>query len=310
MSSAPKTVVRGSRAVQLDASVVTAGTFDGVHLGHLALASRAVERAKALNVTSVAYTFDPHPAKVLAPSKAPALLISIEDRVRLLAVAGIDVIVVEPFDHTFAEIDADVWVEKYLVKPLQPKVVIVGFNFSYGRGRAGDPEHLRRAGEHYGFDVEIVGAIEAAGGVVSSSRIRKLLESGDVAAANVLLGRSFTVSGTVVEGDRRGRTIGVPTANLSSDAEMVPKNGVYASRVELPDGRRFGSVTNIGTRPTFDGEGKRLEAHLFDFDEDLYGKQIRVELVARLRDEQKFASLDALIAQIKDDMIAARKIVP
>ena len=291
----------------LDASVVTLGTFDGVHRGHQRLAAQAIARAKQLGVPSVAYTFHPHPAKVLAPQAAPRLLLSTDERVRLLCDLGIDIVVVEPFDTRFASIVADDWVQRYLVEALRPKHVVVGFNFSYGRGRGGSPEHLRRAGEAYGFSVEVIEAVQHEGEVVSSTRIRAFLEVGDVERAARLLGRPFALNGTVIEGDKRGRTIGFPTANLAPAEEMIPASGVYAPRVALGDGRWFDSVTNVGTRPTFDGKRRLIETHVFDFAGDLYGQTLRVEMVARLRDEQKFDGIDALIAQIEADAVRARE---
>lgn len=302
------TVVRGARSIEpLSGSVVTAGTFDGMHLGHRALAELAVRRARALGVVPVAYTFDPHPAKILAPTRAPPLLISVEERVRLLLSLGIERVVVEPFDAAFSEVSAEEWVEKYLVERLAPREVVVGFNFSYGRARGGDPARLAAAGRQHGFSVEIVGPVQHQGEVVSSSRLRALLETGAVEVAAGLLGRNFALTGVVEHGDHRGRTIGVPTANLAPDAELVPRPGVYASRVFLEDGSGWDAVTNIGTRPTFDGRGHRIEAHLFDFDRDLYGQHIRLELVARLRDERRFEGIDALVAQIHADIEAARQ---
>jgi riboflavin kinase / FMN adenylyltransferase len=303
------TVFRGALSIRepLAGSVVTCGTFDGVHRAHQALVSQAVARAKELGATPVAYTFDPHPAKLLAPARAPMLLESVEERVRHLGELGIEVVVVEPFDAAFAAVSADEWVERYLVAKLAPKHLVIGANFSYGKARGGDPSHLRHAGERFGFGLDVVSLVRFDGEVVSSSRVRALLQAGEVEAAARLLGRPFAITGLVVEGDRRGRTIGFPTANLSPDAELVPVAGVYASRAELDDGRIIDAVTNIGMRPTFKGLDRRIEAHLLDFEGDLYGRRMRLGLIARLRDEQKFEGIEALTAQIRKDVLAARE---
>jgi riboflavin kinase/FMN adenylyltransferase len=292
----------------LAASAVTLGTFDGVHRGHRELVERAKARARASAVPLVAYTFDPPPAKVLAPSAAPALLVSTAERIRLLGELGVELIVVEPFDRSFAAIDADTWLERYLVERLHPRHVVVGFNFTYGRDRGGGPAHLLRFGDKHGFTVEVVEPVEVEGLVVSSTRVRKLLEEGQVELASELLGHAFALTGVVVEGDRRGRTIGVPTANLSADNELVPASGVYLGRVQLEDGRRFDAVTNIGLRPTFSGATeRRIEAHLLDFAGDLYGRRIRVELLGYLRPERRFDGVAALVAQIQADISEARR---
>jgi riboflavin kinase/FMN adenylyltransferase len=301
--------VEGAQALSpLAASVVTVGTFDGVHIGHQALVGRAVARAKALGVPAAVYTFHPHPAKILAPARAPAVLQSIEERARLLRSYGADLVVVEPFDASFAAIGADEWVEQYLVARFNPRAVVIGFNFSYGRARSGGPEHMTTMGARHGFAVDVVGAVRQGAEVVSSTVLRGQLERGEVEAAAGLLGRPFALTGLVIKGEERGRTIGVPTANIASEAEIVPRFGVYVSRTELEDGRRFGSVTNIGRSPTFGATAApRVETHLFDFSGDLYGQRLRVELIARLRDEQRFGSVPELVAQIRDDIGRAKE---
>lgn len=303
----------------LSGSVLTLGTFDGVHLGHQALLGKARARAEQLALPSLAYTFDPHPARVLAPERAPGTLISLAERVRLLLAAGADRVVVEPFDAAFARITADDWVQRYLVERLSPRHVVVGFNFGYGRDRGGDPQHLRSAGERHGFSVEIVGPIKVELGdgdsVASSTRLRALILAGDVERAAMLLGRSFALTGRVVKGDERGRTIGVPTANLAPEADVLPAHGVYATRVVIDPpalgsgGPALRAVTNIGLRPTFAGRELRVESHLLDFTGDLYGKRLRVELVARVREERRFDGVDALLAQIRADISRARALL-
>lgn len=299
----------------LDASVVTLGTFDGVHQGHQTLLKRAVEHARASGVSSVAYTFDPHPAKILAPHAAPKTLMALGERVRHFGVLGVDTVVVETFDRALSELSADDWVQRYLVEQLTPVRVVVGFNFSYGRGREGNVEHLRACGARLGFEVEVVDAIAIEGLTVSSTKVRKFLLEGDLPNAKLLLGRPFAVTGRCVPGDQRGRTIGFPTANVEPEHELLPKPGVYATRTAVidADGENVSSVhdsvTNIGKRPTFAGQDVRVESHLLDFQGDLYERRLRVELVERLRDEQRFEGIDALKRQLHTDVESARQVL-
>jgi riboflavin kinase/FMN adenylyltransferase len=311
-------VVRGARALEepLAASVVTLGTFDGVHLGHQELIRRTVAAAARVKAPAIAYTFDPHPARVLAPKVAPRTLISVRERVRLMRRLGIERVIVEPFDRAFADLDADEWVEKYLIEKLRPRHVVVGFNFSYGRGRGGDPAHLQKYGAEHGFTVEIVEPVTVSTLVCSSTRVREFLLEGNVEGARMLLDRPFALTGLVIRGQERGRTIGVPTANLAPESELIPAAGVYATRVVIEPSDdpgaidvMHGAVTNIGLRPTFDGSTLSIESHLLDFAGDLYGKRLRVELIARIRDEKRFPGPDALVAQIKQDIAEGRKLV-
>lgn len=300
-------IVPGVFALQgrLPGSVVTLGTFDGVHLGHQELVRRARARAEAEHLPCVAYTFDPHPARVLAPRAAPPVMVPIGVRAQLLTELGAELVVVEPFTAGFAQVEADDWVRRFLFEQLRPRHVVVGFNFGYGRGRAGNPAHLSKMGEALGFSVEIVPAVESAGETVSSSRVRRAIETGEIERARVLLGRPYALFGRVVRGDQRGRGLGFPTANLELEGELVPAHGVYASVVGLEDGRRLPAVTNIGTRPTF-GAGAAIETHVLDFDEDLYGARIAVSLVSRLREERRFGGLPELVQQITNDVEEAR----
>lgn len=304
-------VVRGAFALPapLDASVVTLGAFDGVHRGHQALISRAVTLAKARGIPAVAYTFDPHPAKVLAPKMAPPTICSLSERVRLLLSLGIDQVVAEPFDAAFSQITADEWASRYLVGQLHPAHVVVGFNFTYGKDRGGDAEHLRTTGAEYAFSVEIVEPVVLNGIVASSTRVREFLLEGNLQGAELLLGRRYAVTGKVVEGDRRGRTIGFPTANVEPDHELIPAHGVYATRIDVGDGVLRDSVTNVGKRPTFSGTHVTVETYVFDWTEDLYGKRVRIEMVERLRDERRFDGIDALVAQLNRDVEDARRVL-
>ncbi|MEL6188495.1 MAG: bifunctional riboflavin kinase/FAD synthetase [Myxococcota bacterium] len=300
----------------LEASVVTVGTFDGVHRGHRVLLDRARAVADRGKWPVVAYTFHPHPARLFAPS-APKTLMPIDRRVAALREAGADLVVVETFDRDFANVGADDWVERYLVQRLRPQHVVVGFNFSYGRGRGGDPDHLRSMGLRHRFSVEIVEAVTFEARVASSTEIRRAVEDGRMDDAAFLLGRPFAVVGTVVPGDQRGRTLGFPTANVDPDHEQIPAPGVYAGHLEvlsspqggLPEGTRFPSVTNVGARPTFGGGMVTVESHVLDAAPDLYGARVSVEFRRRLRAERAFDGPAALRAQIDKDVAAARAVL-
>ncbi|MBK8012453.1 MAG: bifunctional riboflavin kinase/FAD synthetase [Deltaproteobacteria bacterium] len=314
MTKVMERVIRGGAAQRppLPASVVTLGSFDGVHLGHQALLARTTSLARQRGVPSVAYTFDPHPTKVFSPERASPSLMALDERIRCLLAHGIDLVLVETFDAAFADLRPEHWVATYLVGPLHPQCVVVGHNFTYGRGGVGNVASLREAGDLHAFDLEVIAPVSVGSDFVSSSRVRELLSSaGDVAGARALLGRNFAVTGRVVRGDARGRSIGFPTINVDPAHELLPRRGVYASRVEVlgEEGVVRPAVSNIGVRPTFEGEGVRVETHILDFSGELYGESVRIELVERIRDEQRFAGVEALVAQIGADVAAARRLL-
>lgn len=291
-------------------AAVVPGNHDGVHVGHRALLDEARRRADAAGLAVVPLTFDPHPLTVLAPERAPVPLTTIARRVELLREAGADEVAVARFDAAYAARSADAFVDAVLVGELRAGAVIVGPDFRFGAGRTGTIERLRELGAVRGFTVHEVGPVELPGlGRVSSTRIREALRAGALEDATRMLGRIHEVEGVVVEGDKRGRTIGFPTANLDCDPILVPADGVYAvvARVLAPSrgAQRILGVANLGTRPTF-AAGRSVEVHLFDFTGDLYGARLRVGFVARLRAEQKFDGIDALRAQIAKDARAAR----
>jgi riboflavin kinase/FMN adenylyltransferase len=270
-------------------------------------------RARALGGTSLVYTFDPHPRRVLAPERAPRLLTTLEQKLELLEGQGVDAVVVEPFDHDFARQNAEQFVRDVLHARMRPVEVWVGYDFHYGRDREGSMRTLTELGPHLGFAVTIVPEVKLGDRDVNSTRVRELLATGAVADAAELLGRSYRVRGSVARGDQRGRTIGFPTLNLASENEILPCEGVYACRVRFLEGpaaegeRWFGAVANVGRRPTVKvNDPVALEAHLFDFSGDAYGRRIEVAFAAWLRGEQRFASLDALREQIARDSAAAR----
>jgi riboflavin kinase/FMN adenylyltransferase len=287
---------------------VAIGNFDGVHLGHQRLLA-AARAAAGKDGESAVLTFEPHPVRVLAPKLAPPLLVTPARKLELIAAQGIDVTVVEPFTPELAASSPEWFVEELLVRGLGARHVVVGYDFTYGQKRGGNVDSLRAAGARHGFDVEVVQAVTVDGLVASSTKVREFVLEGNVAGARMLLGRPFDVDGKVVRGAGRGRTIGVPTANVVVDGELLPKPGVYAARVR-PDGgeRWYDAAVNLGTNPTFvTGGALSLEAHLLDFDADLYDRRLRVGFVARLRDERRFTAIDELVAQIRRDIDAVRE---
>ena len=286
--------------------VFAIGNFDGLHRGHRALLARAIERARARGAPSGALTFTPHPAKVLAPAFAPQLILTYEEKAAAIAATGVDVLVELPFTPALAATTPRAFVDDVLVGALRTGGVVVGDNFTFGHKAAGTVADLQALLGPRGVSVDVVAPVKVGDLVSSSTKIRELVLEGRVEAAATMLGRPYHVEGVVVRGDGRGRTIGVPTANVQSERELLPKLGVYATRARLPDGRVVDSVTNVGLRPTFSGEGVRIEAHLFDFDDDLYGRTVALDFVERLRDERRFPSVEALRAQIADDAVAAR----
>jgi riboflavin kinase/FMN adenylyltransferase len=295
-------------------AIVTIGTFDGVHVGHRAIMDTVVQRARALGGTAVVYTFDPHPRKVVSPGSAPGLLTTLEQKLELIAGTGVDLTVLEPFTIAFSGTPPEHFVREYLHPRLRPVEVYVGYNFRFGHQREGSMRMLTELGPWLGFAVTIIPEVTIAEEDVSSTRIRAALAQGEVGMAATLLGRPYPIRGLIVEGDRRGRTIGFPTANLEPENEILPAPGVYAGALRLLDpgrpaaGSTFPAVANLGRRPTFQ-TGDRLvpEAHLLDFDGDLYGRRVELSFESRLRAERRFSSVDALKEQIGRDVEEARR---
>ncbi|MGE0454208.1 MAG: bifunctional riboflavin kinase/FAD synthetase [Vicinamibacteria bacterium] len=285
---------------------VAIGNFDGVHLGHQALVRRIVERARATTGSAVVLTFDPHPARVLAPERAPEALLTLEQRAELLAGLGVDRLAVLPFDAAMAGLAPEAFAERVLAGALGARAVVVGEQFRFGRGRSGDVAMLRAAGARLGFEVLSVAPVVEAGVRVSSSRVRAALAAGEVELAGRLLGRLPFVDGRVVRGDGRGRQLGFPTANLDVLNQALPGPGVYAAWCRLPDGRMHGAAANVGRRPTFGGGDLTVEAHLLDHAGDLYDRTLRLSFVRRLREERRFDGGDELARQIGADVHAAR----
>lgn len=312
---------------------VTVGNFDGVHLGHQALARAVVQEARRDGGTPVVLTFDPHPSRILSPDRAPAALMTLDQKVEALAVLGVDRVAVLPFTFELAQKTAEQFARDVIAGALGARRVIVGENFRFGRHRSGDVAFLGEQGRILGFEVRGEAAILHEGAAVSSTRIREALARGEVENARVMLGRPHFVEGRVVRGDERGRRLGIPTANVAPINEMLPASGVYACTCgPEPEGRdrlrlvgfaqeaKAGSsgaplekpvaaVVNVGRRPTFGGLTRIVEAHLLDFSGDLYGRGLRLAFWSRLREERTFASAEELVAQIHRDIAASRAIL-
>jgi riboflavin kinase/FMN adenylyltransferase len=285
-------------------SVVTVGTFDGVHRGHVAIFRELISRAKARAARSVVVTFDPHPKEVVGT--APVfLLASLEERLTGFRALGVDVALVIRFTYEFSRQSSREFFERFIIGGVGVSEVIVGHDHMFGRDREAGFVELQSMGAEAGFTSTAVDAVTVEGKIVSSSAIRALLGDGNVAEAANLLGRNYAVRGAVVRGDGRGRELGVPTANIEPEfaRKLVPANGVYVVRVVLPGGEKPFGMLNIGVRPTFEAAlGRRaMEAHLFDFDGDLYGQSVEVQFLKRLRDEQKFSSAQELVSQLQKD---------
>ena len=285
---------------------LTIGVFDGVHRGHRALLEQVVERAAAAGFAAAAVTFHPHPRTVVRPDTHVAYLTSLEDRLDLLLDAGLDSVAPLTFTSDLAQAEAVEFMGA-LVQELRMRRLIVGPDFALGRQRSGDVTALTRIGEQLGYDVDVVDLVLDGGAKVSSSEIRRALESGEIRTVCRLLGRPFTLRGPVIHGAERGRVVGFRTANIAVGADRaLPGPGVYATIAALPEGPRA-SVTNVGVRPTFDDGGRiTVECHVLDLERDLYGCDLRIELVARIRAERKFSSVEDLTAQIRRDCDAAR----
>jgi riboflavin kinase/FMN adenylyltransferase len=289
-------------------SVVTLGNFDGVHLGHRALFRSLVKTARQLNCPSIVYTFNPHPLKFLAPEKAPLLLNTPAEKQRLIAASHIDYLIETPFTTDFAKMSPEIFVTDILLEKLRIKALVIGYDYAFGKGRRGNSDFLKACGKKYGFHVEVLQPVGDDGLPYSSTRIRQMVAAGDVSGVVRLLGRQYNLEGVVVPGDQRGRTLGFPTANLETEKEQLPAPGVYAVKVRH-NLQEYGGVVNIGRRPTFNVEGSTIEVYLLDFSGELYGQKLRIYFVDRLRDERKFASVEALVATIEMDVVRARQIL-
>jgi len=293
----------------LAGGIVALGNFDGFHLGHQAVVGAAVSRARAEGRPALVATFDPHPIRLFKPDAAPFRLTTLDQRERLFAEAGVDAMVVFGFDTALAALSAQEFVEQRLLGALRVGGVVTGEDFTFGRGRSGTVATLREWGRRQGFSTETVAPVTLDGEPVSSSRIRAALIAGNPREAARLLTRPFAIEGVVQHGDKLGRTIGYPTANLDMGHYLRPAYGIYAVRGTLDDGRVLDGAANLGIRPSFDPPKELLEPHFFDFVGDLYGRTLSVALIDYLRPEAKFDTLDALIAQMDGDCARARDIL-
>jgi riboflavin kinase / FMN adenylyltransferase len=293
---------------ELRPAVAALGAFDGIHLAHAKILDTAVERARALGISAVACTFDPHPTTVLRPAQAPAPIATLEENLTRIAERGIDATLVVPFTPEFSRREPEAFVDETLVQTLAAREVVVGFNHTFGRGARGTAALLRELGARRGFVTHVLPPLQVGGLTVSSSAIREALRDGDVDLARALLGRPYSVTGTVQRGAGRGRTLGFPTANLKPDRPLALAAGVYAARARW-DGERADTVVNIGYRPTFGEAQYWVEAYLFDFSGDLYDRALTLEFLRRIRPEMKFAGVDALKAQVRSDMEEARRLL-
>lgn len=289
-------------------AVVTIGNFDGVHLGHREIFRRLKLRARELNGTSVIVTFDPHPLTVVAPDRKPWLINTISEKITLIDASGVDILLIIPFDAVFASISANDFVEKILVGKIGLKHLIIGYDYAFGKGRKGDFSLLESIGQRLGYSVEELPPITDGSEIYSSSLIRRMILDGKVREVVHYLGRNFSVAGTVVKGCGRGKGLGFPTANIQTEKELIPSDGVYAVKVKLDD-NYYDGACNIGSNPTFGTALKSVEVHIFDFDRDIYGQELRVYFMERLRSESRFSSIDELKVAIASDCDKCRQLL-
>jgi len=303
-------ILRGlpSSPSELSPSVAALGSFDGIHLAHVKILTTTVDRARALGVTAVACTFDPHPSLVLHPERAPAPIATPEDNLARIAAQGIDAALVIPFTPEFSRMEAETFVETVLVRALGVREVVVGFNHTFGRGAQGTAALIAALGVKHDFVAHVLPPLQVEGQTVSSSAIREALREGDVTTARAFLGHPYSIRGPVLRGAGRGRTLGFPTANLRPDRPLILAAGVYVCRASWSGGRAWG-VVNVGYRPTFGEDQYWVEAYLLDWSGDLYDRTLRVQFLERIRPETKFSSVEALKRQVIADIDLGRRMV-
>ena len=291
-------------------TVLTIGTFDGVHLGHQKIIERVVTTARQEELLATVFTFFPHPRMVVQHDKGLKLIHTLEEKKQLPQQLGVDLLVVQPFNEAFAQLTAEEFVSTILVQHLNVKKVIIGYDHRFGRNRTANIDDMRLFGKKYGFAVEEISVQEVDEVSVSSTKIREALNKGDVTTAEHYLGTPYSLTGRVVHGLKLGRTLGYPTANIqvTEDYKLIPKDGVYAVYSYI-DGRKVYGMMSIGKNPTIEGKGASIEVYFFDFNGDLYDQKLTIEFVQYLREEQKFATIDLLKKQLQDDETAARKAI-
>ncbi len=294
-------IVTDKRYRATSPSILTLGNFDGVHLGHQRILKRVAKRAEQLGLPSVAYTFEPHPLKVVAPHKSPQLITTKEEKARLIASFGIDHLVLARFTKEFAAKHPLEFMKDILVGKLNVREMWVGHDYTFGKGKAGTVEYLKSHEQEFGFKVNIVPAYKKKGIIVSSSGVRRFIEDGKVEEAAGMLGRPYSISGKVIKGSKRGKGLGFPTANIRIEKELIPKNGVYSAYVLL-EGREYKGAVSIGHAPTFGGNRLGVEVHILDFNMCIYGKEITIKFIKGLREEKTFKNQNLLAVQIKRDI--------
>lgn len=291
-------------------SVVTIGNFDGVHIGHREIISRVMSKAKDFGGTSVVVTFHPHPRKVLVPNADLKNIFPNEDQQEQFEKLGMDVWVQEPFSRDLSQLSAETFLRDWILKPLSAKALVVGYDFAFGANREGSLLTLETLCNRYGIELEVVPAVKMQDRIVSSTEVRKAIQSGEMLLTQNMLGRPFYVSGIVEKGDQRGRTLGFPTANMATMFETFPQKGVYATQTQVR-GAVYLSVTNVGQQPTFEKQDitLKIESHILDFNQNIYGEEIKVFFLERIRDEIKFKSVQELSSQIQEDVKTARRLL-
>jgi len=293
-------------------SVVTVGVFDGVHIGHRAVIKKVVSRAKMVGAVSIVVTFDPHPLKVLRGKRLALSLISLRHRVKLIKDMGVDKVIIMKFDKILSRMRPDDFIKNIIARKLKAKEIFVGEDFCFGRGAAADIGALKDIGKVAGLKVRLVKAVKNSSGIISSSEIRKLVTSGKISDASKFLGRPLSILGSVVSGAKLARSLGYPTANVNPHHEAIPPSGVYAVKVRFNE-KFFKGVVNIGIRPTFYDHGKdvepSIEVHIFDFHGNIYGKDLEIIFVKRIRAEKKFKTIDSLIEQVRKDKKTAKRLL-
>ncbi|MDF0532900.1 bifunctional riboflavin kinase/FAD synthetase [Shewanella yunxiaonensis] len=304
-------LIRGIHNIQAHhrGCVLTIGNFDGVHRGHAEVITNLVKKARQLGLPATLMTFEPQPQELFAGQNAPARISLLRDKIALLAELGVDRLLCVRFDHQFAQLPPEQFVESLLVDKLGVRYLVIGDDFRFGQKRRGDFEMLCEAGEHHGFAVVNTASFLVGDQRVSSTMVREALAKGNLEQARRLLGHPFTLSGRVVHGQQLGRTLGFPTANIALKRQVVPVRGVFAVRLWWSGSEKYDGVANVGFRPTVKGQNCLLEVNLFDFSGDIYGKRVEVELVAKIRDEKPFQSLDALQKQIMNDVDDAKALL-
>ena len=293
-------------------AVITIGNFDGVHIGHQALFHEVIEKADSIDGTSIAMTFDPHPARVLQKNNNPPLITLHEQKIELIERTGIEILICIPFTNQFASLSAEDFIKSLLIDKIGMKAVVVGGDYTFGKNREGNLSVLKSFAPHLGYEVIVADWIKAARNIsdrISSTKIRELVMAGNLEPASKMLGRPYQIRGRVVRGrDRGGKLLGIPTANINLQDELCPKTGIYAVTVEH-NNRIYKGVANIGYSPTFDDNEFTVEVHLLDFAENIYDEKIRVNFIERIRDEKKFADISELKEQINQDIKTADKIL-